>query len=89
MVETDEALYLGFAGLNWLSKGVRLGSISARPLAAGNGLHFLAGVCALLRYAAHTPPGAGAGAGAVAAAYALLAAHFGTVLFISPRPEQG
>ena len=85
MVGTDKALYLGFAGLNWLSKGVRLGSISARPLAAGNGLHFLAGVCALLRYAAHTPPGAGA----VAAAYALLAAHFGTVLFISPRPEQG
>jgi len=82
------ALYLGFALLNWMSKGVRMGGIYARPLAMGNLLHFFAIAGALLRHAAQTPTGAGAWAVA-AAAYAMLAALFGTVLFISPRPEQG
>ena len=81
------ALYLGFALLNWLSKGVRMGGIYARPLAMGNLLHFFAGAGALLRHAAHPPTGAWAWA--VAAVYALLAVLFGAVLLVSPLPERG
>ena len=84
LVQVLGALYLGFAGLNWLSKGVRLGGINARPLAVGNGLHFFVGACTLLRYALRAP--ASAEAWAWAAGYALLAALFGAVLFGPTRP---
>ncbi len=82
------ALYLGFAALNWLSKGVRMGGIYARPLAVGNLLHAFAGAGALLRYAAQAPTGARVGAWAVAAAYTLGAALFGAALVVSPLPER-
>ncbi|AWM32196.1 hypothetical protein [Hymenobacter nivis] len=85
------ALYLGFALLNWMAKGVRMGGIYARPLAVGNLLHFVAGALALFRYAIRTPTGAGGWAWV--AGYALGAGLFGAVLFISPRlesvPERG
>ena len=82
------ALYLGFALLNWMSKGVRMGGIYARPLAMGNLLHGVAGAGALLRYAVQAPAGARAGAWAVTAAYVLGTALFGAVLFVSPLPER-
>lgn len=79
------ALYLGFAGLNWLAKGVRMGGIYARPLAIGNLLHFVVGACTLLRYAVHVPTATGVWVWA--AGYALLALLFGVALFVSPRPD--
>ena len=57
------ALYLGFAALNWMSKGVRMGGIYARPLALGNGLHFLVGAFTELHYAQRAPASAGAWGG--------------------------
>lgn len=40
LVQMMGALYLGFAILNWMARGVIIGGIYARPLALGNFLHF-------------------------------------------------
>ncbi len=40
LVQMMGALYLGFAILNWMARGVLIGGIYARPLALGNFLHF-------------------------------------------------
>jgi hypothetical protein len=81
------ALYLGFAGLNWMAKGVRIGGIYARPLAMGNLLHFLTGAFTLCRYALRTPAAAGGWVWGGAAGYVLGALLFGAVLFVSPHLE--
>ena len=41
LIQMMGALYLGFAILNWAARGVLIGGIYARPVAAGNFLHFL------------------------------------------------
>ena len=82
LVQVLGALYLGFALLNWMSKGVRMGGIYARPLALGNGLHWLVGAFTLLHYALQIPTQAGAWAWT--AGYALFAGLFGAVMFSSP-----
>ena len=40
LVQMMGALYLGFAVLNWMARGIMIGGIYARPLALGNFLHF-------------------------------------------------
>jgi len=45
------ALYIGFAVMNWMAKGMVIGGIYARPLAIGSFAHFLIGALALLKYA--------------------------------------
>ena len=40
LIQMMGALYLGFAILNWMARGVLIGGIYARPLALGNFLHF-------------------------------------------------
>lgn len=40
LIEMMGALYLGFALLNWMARGVLMGGIYARPVALGNFLHF-------------------------------------------------
>ncbi len=40
LVQMAGALYLGFAILNWTSRGILIGGIYARPVALGNFLHF-------------------------------------------------
>jgi len=40
LVQVTGALYLGFAMLNWMARGVLIGGIYSRPLAMGNFLHF-------------------------------------------------
>lgn len=91
LVQLLGALYLGFAGLNWLAKGVRMGGIYARPLAMGNCAHFTVGALTLLKYALLTP--ASAAAWGWTAGYALVAGLFGAGLFVPPRraspPERG
>ena len=84
LVQVLGALYLGFALLNWMSKGVRMGGIYARPLAMGNGVHFLVGAFTLLHYALLTPT---ANVWAWTAGYTLLAILFGAVMFVTPRQE--
>jgi len=40
LVQVTGALYLGFAFLNWMARGVLIGGIYSRPLALGNFMHF-------------------------------------------------
>ncbi len=82
LVQLLGALYLGFALLNWMAKGILIGGIYARPVAVGNFLHFFAGAMALLK---------GLQAGhpseilwALAAVYSLLAGLFGLITFRHP-----
>ncbi|WP_210463318.1 hypothetical protein [Rufibacter roseolus] len=82
LVQLLGALYLGFAILNWMAKGILIGGIYARPLAMGNFLHFFSGAMALLK---------GLQAGhqhqitlALAVVYASLALLFGLISFRHP-----
>ncbi len=75
------AMYLGFAMLNWMSRGARIGGIYARPLAMGNLVHFVAGALALLKHAAGEASLAGWGP---ALLYFGFAAAFGLVAFTHP-----
>ncbi|MBL4707772.1 MAG: hypothetical protein JKY48_04955 [Flavobacteriales bacterium] len=43
------ALYLGFAMLNWMAKGVLIGGIYNKPIAIGNFMHFAVGALALVK----------------------------------------
>jgi hypothetical protein len=56
VLQLTGAVYLGFALTNWTARGVRIGGIYARPLSLGNCLHFVAGSCALLKYALASSP---------------------------------
>ena len=76
------ALYLGFAMLNWMSKGARIGGIYGRPLAMANLVHFVAAALALLKHAAS---GASLLIWSVTAVYATFAAAFTFVTFTHPR----
>lgn len=42
------ALYLGFAGVNWMARGQMLGGIYGRPICLGNLYHFSVGTLALV-----------------------------------------
>lgn len=76
------ALYLGFAMLNWMSKGARIGGIYARPLAMANLVHFVAGGLALLKHAVGS---SSLLLWSVTLLYAILAAAFTFVTFTHPR----
>lgn len=41
LLQMAGALYLGFALLNWSARGVLIGGIYSRPVAAGNFFHFV------------------------------------------------
>src|SRR5690606_25194348 len=43
------ALYLGFAGLNWMARRNLIGGIYSRPIVAGNLMHFLAAALAIVK----------------------------------------
>jgi len=43
------ALYLGFALMNWMTKGSLIGGIYNRPIAIGNFMHFTVGALALIK----------------------------------------
>ena len=43
------ALYLGFAMLNWMAKGARIGGIYNKPIAIGNFMHFTVGAFTLVK----------------------------------------
>ena len=49
LVQTIGSLYLGFATMNWMAKGVLIGGIYAKPLAMGNLAHFMIGALALIK----------------------------------------
>jgi uncharacterized protein with PQ loop repeat len=81
MVQMMGAIYLGFAFLNWMARGVLIGGIYARPIAIGNFLHF--GMVAIMLTKAAivyeaTPLAMSA------FVYAVFAVGFGVVLFTTP-----
>lgn len=87
LIQLMGALYIGFAALNWMSRGFITGGIYGRPLIMANLAHFMVGAIALLK-AAFTGPSAG-GIVLVAAPYSVLAAWFAMVLFRHPAGEPG
>jgi hypothetical protein len=83
LVQFLGALYLGFAGLNWMARDNLIGGIYSRPVAVGNLLHFLTAGLAALKLLASTPylPGLWL----FTLIYAAFAAGFAIVLFRHPR----
>jgi hypothetical protein len=82
LVQLTGSLYMGFAAVNWMSKGSLMGGIYGRPLAIGNLLHFVAGALALIKAASATDQAALAWP--VAIGYASFAVGFGLVVFRNP-----
>ena len=80
-VQMAGAVYLGFALLNWGARGVLIGGIYARPVAAGNFLHFVMVAITLIKAAvvfAVVPLAISA------AVFSVFAIWFGLVLFRPP-----
>jgi len=83
VVQITGALYLGFAGLNWMGKANLMGGIYGRPVAIGNLLHFLVASFALFKAAQVTGirflwP--------IALGYASFALGFALIVFRNPLP---
>lgn len=81
-------LYLGFAIVNWMSRGALMGGIYARPLAMGNFLHFFVGAMALMKQIGSVEQYPYVVYGC-AVLYAVFAACFGVVIFTHPLKEAG
>ncbi|MFB9863507.1 hypothetical protein [Rufibacter immobilis] len=81
LVQVLGALYLGFAILNWMAKGILIGGIYARPVALGNFMHFLVGALALLKAGQHLH---GYVLWPLALGYSVLAVLFGLIAFRHP-----
>jgi hypothetical protein len=82
MVQIAGALYLGFAGLNWMARANLIGGIYSRPVAIGNLMHFLTAALAILK---GMVPGFSSGIlWWVAVPYAVFALAFGFILFRHP-----
>ncbi len=81
LVQVTGALYLGFAFLNWMARGVLIGGIYSRPLALGNFMHFAVVTTVLAKvlvteFSLFTMVGV--------SFYAVFAAWFALVLFTHP-----
>jgi hypothetical protein len=81
LVQVTGALYLGFALLNWMARGVLIGGIYSRPLALGNFMHFAVATTVLAKvlvteFSLFTMVGV--------SIYAVFAAWFALVLFTHP-----
>lgn len=82
LVQCMGALFMGLAGIDWMSRGSLIGGIYGRPVAIGNLMHFLVAGIALFKAAStlpHSPV-----AWAVAVVYGLLAAGFAYIIFGDP-----
>jgi hypothetical protein len=87
LVQVLGALYLGFAGLNWMARNNLIGGIYSRPLAIGNLMHFLTAGLAMLRLLARAPELHGLWP--LAGIYAVFATAFGIILFRHPVRASG
>ena len=81
LLQMAGAVYLGFALVNWGARGVLIGGVYSRPVAAGNFFHFAIVSITLIK--------AAIGFGAVplmisAAVFTVFAVWFGLVMFRSP-----
>ena len=78
IIQVAGALYLGFAMLNWHTRGFVIGGIYARPLAIGNFMHFAVGAIPLGKVALATSSPV---LGFIAIAYTVLGMSFAVLLF--------
>jgi hypothetical protein len=80
-VQMAGAVYLGFAMLNWTARGILIGGIYAKPVAAGNFLHFVMVAITLIKAAVafDALPLA-----ISAAVFSVFAIWFGLVMFKPP-----
>jgi len=81
IVQVLGALYLGFAFLNWYTRGFVMGGIYNRPLGLGNTLHFAIVSVTLIKAALAL---GSITIWALTAAYVVFAIWFSLVLFRSP-----
>lgn len=79
------ALYLGAAALNWMSRGMHIGGIHARPLSMMNFFHFAIGGVALTKGA--LAQGFALDVTGLAVVYDGFALAFGVVLFTYPKAK--
>jgi hypothetical protein len=80
------ALYLGFAMLNYMTRGASIGGIYSRPLVMGNLVHFLVGALALLKHAASAQ--SALPVWTAAAVYSIFAILFAVTMFTHPLKEK-
>jgi len=81
VVQTCGALFLGFAILNWMARGLLIGGIYSRPLALGNFLHFTVVAITLMKVLFELPLPMVIGLTII---YTIFALWFGMVLFTHP-----
>ena len=81
LLQMGGAVYLGFAVLNWTARGILLGGIYAKPVAAGNFLHFVMVAIMLIKAAVEFLVLPLAISAAVFSAFAV---WFGIVMFKPP-----
>jgi hypothetical protein len=81
LLQITGALYLGFAFLNWMARGILIGGIYARPLGLGNFMHFAVVTVTFLKIVGTQ---SSLPLLAAAAVYAAIALWFGLVLFTHP-----
>jgi hypothetical protein len=85
LLQMAGAVYLGFAMLNWMARGILIGGIYARPVALGNFLHFLMVAITLSKAAATF---AVVPLAISAAVFSVFAIWFGLVLFKVAIPDR-
>jgi hypothetical protein len=85
LVQMAGAVYLGFAMLNWMARGILIGGIYARPVALGNFLHFVMVAITLTKAAAAF---AVVPLAISAAVFSVFAIWFGLVLFKVAIPDR-
>lgn len=85
MIQVAGALYLAFAMLNWMARGVLIGGIYARPVAAGNFVHFMIVAITLIKvlFTLRSPLLI-----ALTAMYTVFAAWFALVIFAPSARSQ-
>lgn len=85
LIQMLGALYMGFAALNWMNRGNRIGGIYGRPVSMANFVNFAVGAVALAKgaMAQQFDPEVVA----IAAIYTFFAAWFGWVMFTHPAAE--
>lgn len=81
LLQMAGAVYLGFALLNWSARGVLLGGIYSRPVAAANLFHFAVVSITLIKAAVAF---AAVPLMISAAVFTVFAVWFGLVMFRSP-----
>ena len=84
LMQVTGALYLGFAFLNWMARGVIIGGIYSRPVALGNFMHFAVVSIVLIKSLMAEPMWPFA---IISLAYVVFAIWFGLVLFTHPGKQ--